>query len=382
MIALTRRETALLIVLFVVTRAALVGFGVLVVMTVPSTEGEEFTHLLDGNPALDMWYRWDAGFYTSIATYGYDWVNEARPADDMAFLPLYPALIRAVSGLTPAGCSLSAYWSTCTTIGGLLVSNAALLGATFLLFNLAKRRFSLATAWRAVLLLMITPNMIFLSGVYTESLFLLLCLIVFILLERDRFVSAAVVACFACLTRSVGVALYPALLWAAYRSSSRRPLRIALAHLPPLVFAGYILLMGISVGDPLAYFSAYSATWGRASASPIEAFTLYFTGEPAALFGWWESWIDLAATLFFAALGIAAWRIDRAWGIFALAAIAIPIATGTLLSMPRFGAVIFPFYLLLAEWSRTRARQTAVYGVSLVLAFVFITRFVTWRWIA
>lgn len=388
---MTRRDILLVLAIFILTRAALFGIGALTVATVPANEGEEFTHLLDGGPALDMWYRWDAGFYTSIATYGYDWYNEGRAADDMAFLPVYPLLVRAASGLTAEGCAWSPYWSTCATIGGLVVSNLALLASTLLLFDLARRRFSRATAWRALWLLMLAPNTIFLSGVYTEATFLLWALLTFWLLERDQFLWALIPASLACLTRSVGVALYPALLWYAWTStdaagSAPRWLKLTLAHLPPLIFAGYILGIGLYAGDPLAYFSAYSTTWRRVSASPIEAFTIYFTSDQVSFYGWWVSWIDLAMTLFYLALAVI-WllrrdRFQRAGGAYALTGVAIPIASGTLLGMPRFGAVLFPFYLLLAAWADRWWKQALLYGASVALALLFITRFVTWRWIA
>jgi hypothetical protein len=50
--------------------------------------------------------------------------------------------------------------------------------------------------------------------------------------------------------------------------------------------------------------------------------------------------------------------------------------------MPRFGAVLFPFYLLLAAWADRWWKQALLYGASVALALLFITRFVTWRWIA
>jgi hypothetical protein len=65
-----------------------------------------------------------------------------------------------------------------------------------------------------------------------------------------------------------------------------------------------------------------------------------------------------------------------------LIALLIPIATGTLWGMPRFGGVIFPFYILLAIWSDRLWRQVIIYGTSAALALLFIIRFVTWRWIA
>jgi Gpi18-like mannosyltransferase len=337
-----------------------------------------------------MWYRWDAGFYTSIATYGFDWINERRAAEDMAFLPVYPTAIHLVGGMTVNGCALSPYLSTCATIGGLLVSNAALLVSVFLLFDLARRRYDTATAWRAALLLLVSPISIFLSGAYTEATFLLLSLLTFWLLERDRFALAVLVACVACLTRSVGVALLLPLLWVAWHTDNAqgrgmpRPYKVLLAFLPPLVFACYILLAGLSVGDPLAYFKMYALVWNRTAGTPIQAFTVYFSGQQVALFGWDLSWSDLILTLFYLVLAVILLlrEATRAWGLFALVALLIPIASGTLIGMPRFGAVIFPFYILLAKWADRLPKQVIVYGAAAALALLFIARFVTWKWIA
>lgn len=166
--------------------------------------------------------------------------------------------------------------------------------------------------------------------------------------------------------------------------------RLALAFIPPLIFAGYILLAGVSVGDPLAYFKTYGSTWGRTTGSPIQAFTVYFSGEPVALFGWSPAWIDLILTLVY--LGLAAALLTKAevrqrvsartWGLFALVSLLIPIATGSLLSMPRFGATLFPFYILLAHWADRWYKRAIVYGAAAALALLFLSRFVTWRWIA
>ncbi len=72
----------------------------------------------------------------------------------------------------------------------------------------------------------------------------------------------------------------------------------------------------------------------------------------------------------------------RVWGLFALVALLIPIASGTLIGMPRFGAVIFPFYILLGAWADRWYKQAILYAGSAALALLFVARFVTWRWIA
>jgi hypothetical protein len=448
----TRRQILLILALFFATRAVLTLVGAVMVARLPMNEGEQFAHLLDGGPALDMWYRWDAGFYATIATEGYDWFNTRQPADDMAFLPVYPLAVRAVmmfSGLSPTGCVFSPYLSTCATVAGLIVSNVALLGASFLLFDLARRWRGESTAWRALWLLLLSPGSIYLSGVYTEGTFLLLVLLAFWLLERDRFALAVGVACVAALTRSVGVALVPALLWVAWKNiepprrqerqektredvgegllpptvtdallrvptqanidlpttpdisitggaspsptkNATRVLWMMLALLPGVIFAGYVLGMGVYVGELLAYFRVYDTTWGHEAGSIIDAFTVYFSGQEVALYGWDLAWLDLFATLGYLALAVLVLRQRVIWGLFALFAILIPAASGTLVAMPRFGVVVFPFYLLIGAWLAQHDRRTLpalarhalVYGASAVLLLVIARRFVTWFWIA
>ena len=382
---LSRRDLLLILALFLLTRLLLSGVGLASLRLLDSNEGEEFTHLLDGGPALDMWYRWDAGFYASIATYGYDWFNERQPADDMAFLPLYPLATRAVMAVS--GCGYSPYLSTCATVSGLIVSNLALLAATGLLFVLTRAYAGTRAAWHAVGLLLLSPAGVFLSGVYTESLFLLLTLLVFLALERGRFGWAVVAAVLACLTRSVGIALVPALLWWAWcapsSSSSARLGRMALALLPGLVFAAYIFGVGLYVGALTAYFQTYAGTWERPAGSVFGAFTAYFSGQPVSWFGWQLSWLDLLAALGFLALAALLLRRRVSWGLYALAAIVVPIFSGTLVAMPRFGLVVFPFCADLGRWiAAHRWRQALVYGLSLALLLLVTSRFVTWRWIA
>jgi len=390
-----RREVGFLLLAFVLTRLLIVAAGLASIEVRGMEERADFTHLLDGGAALDMWYRWDAGFYTTIAIEGYDWQNERAPTADMAFMPVYPLLVRLASGISGQSCAVSPYLSTCATVGGLIVSNLALFGAIALTFDLASRRFNKGVGWRAAFLLMVSPISIFLSGVYTESVFLLLTALTFWLIERDRVGFALIPATFAALTRSVGVALYPALLivaWRTYRQSPAmitRPrlkgLLIALgAHLPLIAFGAYILYMGITTGDPLAFFSSYENAWGRTAGSIVESFTIYFSGADVSLIGWHPSWFDLIFTVLALILTVITLRVDGGWGIFALFALIIPIASGTLVGMPRFAMTILPFYIIVARLigDRRSLWWAIAYGASAALAILILSQFVTWRWVA
>jgi Gpi18-like mannosyltransferase len=77
--------------------------------------------------------RWDTGFYLSIADEGYRYQGVDLPS--VAFFPLLPLLIRAVTPLT--GDSLTA---------GLLVTNLALLAAVIFLYRLVEMEWGRETA--------------------------------------------------------------------------------------------------------------------------------------------------------------------------------------------------------------------------------------------
>jgi hypothetical protein len=414
---MARRDWLLILLLFVVTRVGVVAAGTWANTALEQNEGEQFTHLLDGGPALDMWYRWDAGFYATIATDGYKWFNERRPDADMAFLPLYPLAVGAV--MCASGCGYTPYLSTCATVSGLIVSNIALLAATFLLYDLARRRFDRLVGLAAAALLLVSPGAIFFSGVYTESLFLLWAVLMLWLLERGQFGWAVGAACLAVLTRSVGLALVPALVWHALSTLTLNPSpdrrvrlgeglnwsrlaplsqvyspfgrggggegipRLLLACMPLLVFIGYVLFAGLHVGEPLAYLSANEALWGRdITRPPWETLLAYFTSGEVSLWGAPLSWIDLVVFLVCLSAAAVILRYDRAWGLFALFAMLIPFVSGTLTGMPRFVTVIFPLYIVLAAWLRPRWQLALAGAASAALALFVLARFVTWRWIA
>jgi hypothetical protein len=392
---MSRRELGIIVALFAVTRAMLVIAGLLAMSVLGVREDPGYTRLLDNVPALDMWHRWDAGFYVDIAINGYKWERQGEMTQDMAFLPVYPLAIRAVSGLTPDGCIWSPYWSTCGTLGGVVISNVALLCAAILLFDLTHHRFDKKTAWLTTVLLLVSPISVFLSGVYSESLFLFLTVLTFWLLMRDQgrlgaaFAGAVIAASVASLTRNVGVALVPALLWYVW-TSAEKPIslrtlsRFALATLPILAFGAYVLLVGTRLGNLGAFFQGFGQLWGR-RLNLLDSFTVYFSEARVDLFGWWDSWIDLFAAIFYFVLALIAFRFNRGWGLFALVAVLIPVTSGRLQSMPRYGAALFPFYILIGYWLARLDRRwvwALVYGGSALAALGFLARFVTWRWIA
>ncbi len=343
----------------------------------------------DLGSVTDVWARWDSVHFLRIAEHGYS-------SAEAAFYPLYPALLASL------GRALGGHY----VLAGILISLLAALGAFVLLERLADERLGAGGARRAVLYLALFPTALFLQAVYSESLFLLLCLGAFALAERDRFPEAGLAAGLAMLTRPVGIALVPALVLIARRRSWQ------LGTVLPTA-AAYPLLLWWKLGDPWAFAHA-EGTWHRhlSPAGPLggiwdglragwAAIEQLASGSNAHVY--WTAVapadstplraavinLELLGFLFlFLALAVIAWReFGAPYGVFSALSLALPLSEPSsrwpLLSLPRFGLVVFPFFLALTWIGGRRPRaNAAIIGVSAVLLGVFVTQWTLWDWVS
>jgi hypothetical protein len=336
----------------------------------------------------DIWARWDSDFFLRIAQNGYDGAS-------VAFHPLYPAIV-AVLGRILFGHYL---------LAGLIVSLACCLASFLLLYRLAEERLGPEGAERSVLYLAVFPMSLFLQAVYSESLFLLLVLAAFALAERNRFASAGVLAGLAILTRAAGVALLPALALLAWRERDRlRALGAVALALP--VAAVYPLVLWQQVDDPWA-FSHAQDRWHRhvSPAGPLggiwdgavsawrglEQFVVGHGTHVAGANQMHAAAENLQAFVFlvlFVALTVVAWRrFGAPYGLFAAVSLAIPLSYPSsrwpLLSLPRFGLVIFPLFLALAALTSGKPRlHNAVVACSALFLGVAVVQWALWQWVA
>jgi Fe2+ transport system protein B len=88
------------------------------------------------------------------------------------------------------------------------------------------------------------------------------------------------------------------------------------------------------------------------------------------------------------ALAVLAWRVlGAAYGLYALAALAIPMALpserlGGLYSFPRFALVAFPCLAALAVLGRDRRVHLAAVAVLAAGLAVGVVRWALWYWVA
>ena len=325
---------------------------------------------------LTSWDHWDAMRYTQIAQLGYQNIYNT------AFFPLFPLLIK--------GGSLLLGNHGYVTLG-MIFSNLALLGAMFVLYQIAADMSGEQVGRRTLLYLCIFPTAFFFFAPYNESLFLLLTAGAFLALRRQKWWLAGVLGFFAALTRSAGLLLvFPYLyeLWIARKElpdeEQNRLHRIwqTLARLLPVVLIPlgivlYAFYCGIVFHDPLA-FSTVQSHWDRQLTPPgtgiVFALGQLFFVQPFGSFFDVHILIDLTATTGFIVLTILGWRKLRSsytlWiGLLMLYTLISPAIhqADALVSTQRFVLEMFPGFITLAVLGIKHPRLHS----ALMIAFPF-----------
>jgi Gpi18-like mannosyltransferase len=312
------------------------------------------------------WNHWDSANYVRIAQFGY------QSYYDVAFFPLFPLLIHIIA--LPFG--PMAYLPV-----GMLISNIALLGALFVIYQLATEVGGDEVAQRTLVYLCIFPTAFFFFPAYNESLFILLTAGAFLAMRRQRWWLAALLGLFAATTRSVGVLLaipYVFEVWqdyhqqlATWRQSVNRLLLVVLI---PLGLGLYALYCWNIRGNPLA-FAAVQSHWGRETTWPWQgiwqAFFEVFWNQPLGSSNEAQIIIDLSATLGFIILTIVGWINKQRhsyvlWSALLLLAALLSATVGqhnSLISNRRFVLELFPAFITLSTlgMKHPRLHQTLLF---------------------
>jgi Gpi18-like mannosyltransferase len=285
------------------------------------------------------WERFDALWFLRIADGGY------RLGDgSAAFFPLYPLVTRGLS-FVMGGHPLAA---------ATLVSNAAFLGGLILTYLLTTTELSERAARTTILLMCLFPTAHFFLMPYSESLFFLLSVTAFWGARRGRWAVAGVAGALTALTRSVGVALVPALLVEAFHQRDEGRGRTWPGVLAAgatlcglLAYSGY---WGIRAGEWLAPITR-QANWERTFSWPWV--TLWDgTGDAFGHLGeryggyWLIDWLIVVPML--AASVYAVVRMRPSYAVYLWCSLLIPLTFvfegRPLMSMPRFILPLFPAF--------------------------------------
>src|ERR1700694_4342630 len=217
------------------------------------------------NQLVFSWQRWDVGAFLNISYFGY------RHTPDVAFFPLW-SLTQHLGGLLLGGSFPNSFY-----FAGLILANILFYFVLVLLYNLLSEDFDPALARRALFILAFSSYALFFFAGYSEPLFLVLCLSVFLLLRRGRtgdWWLAGILAYLAVLTRSSGVALglpYLVMFYHHFLQANRRSetnWRQKLSAFAPIAFIPaavltYMFYLYLIKGSPLIFHVQEETIWHR-----------------------------------------------------------------------------------------------------------------------
>jgi Gpi18-like mannosyltransferase len=363
--------------LFVATRLLLVLVTYIGFILFPVPPHVYPSTAVDINALLTSWNRWDAANYTRIAQFGYQTIY------DTAFFPLFPGLIKGIAFL---------FGNQGYIAIGMILSNLALLGALFVLYQIAADALGDQVGRRTLLYLCIFPTAFFFFAAYNESLFLLLTAGSFLAMRRQKWWLAGLLGLLAALTRSAGIFLvipYCYELWISRESiavsnqtTSRKLLSLLPRVLPvaliPLGTLIYCIYCWKVFQNPIAFITVQNH-WDRHLTWPWvgiwTALRELLVIQPFGSFFEVHLLLDLTATVSFIALAILGWRRLRTsysiWiGLLLFYMLISPAIAqpDVLVSNQRFVLEMFPAFITLAALGVKYPRL----HLGLLIAFPFL----------
>ena len=351
---------------------------------------------------VQSWVRFDGIYFRAIAEFGYDEASRIiRWQQGFPFLtaafPLFPLLIHLAVPLFNGNYTAAAVAVPQTLTFLVLVA----------LFRLVRLDFSRTAAWFSTLSLLTFPTFYFLLAPYSETIFLLLVILVFHEARVGRRGLAGLLGGLATAARIVGAPLLLGTfcldgayqLWRARRTSSHReaaerpsvspaegsasadgqeasagtrwgPLSsfrlwrerafapgsafilYPPAILIPLGLVVYMLYQWWEFGSPLVFLRGHASSEWKVGFDPLGPLRSLLLPVYSLLARDWTSDVfrtNLFNALFFyfgIVLTIYAFRKLRStYAFYALLALIVPTLSGSLISMPRFLLIAFPVFV-------------------------------------
>ena len=309
---------------------------------------------------LQAFQRFDAYWFLNVARNGYQVRSHKTPQREtnVSAFPLYPVMMKLVGVVTRD-----------LTAAGTLISLTCFFGVLLLLFREVQRDHDEETATRAILYLSIFPTAWFYQAVYAEALLLLLALLTMRTARQGKPLACGLLGMGASLTRLAGgVLALPVLFEFSFGGGTRvRPQGLVKGLLPAVM---------ITTGW-LAYFSYISAMTNR--------FWFYFTahrGYSSLVEPWTTLWnlvapkllqsptrlVALAILVIFLAAAVkAAHQLRLGHSMYLAVGILFCLSSPNMVGLPRYLMMLFPVYVVLARWARTRVRHlTLMVGFCMV----------------
>lgn len=326
---------------FVFTRIALVSIGICIthefaIHGIVKPSG----YISSNNGVFSIFGTYDTAWYLRIAEDWYPNLKEGYNhymANKYTFYPLYPALIRLVSIITHANYFFS----------GLIISNICLIFSGYFLHKISEKYYDKRIADWSLIFLYAFPVSFILSGVFTESLYLMLILIVFYLASLEKWIVAGFFAMFLTMCRPIGVfVIVPLMLM--YLQNINFDLRKISKNILGLflTFVGILILLihnYLVAGRTFSVFALYGSDY-----------KLPFMNPFIVLYNWLTShYFSMTFLAIFTVAFIVCWilfyrHIRIQYHIIIFYSLLVPMCY-SLGSMPRMMLVAFPIFILMSS---------------------------------
>jgi hypothetical protein len=320
---------------------------------------------------------WDGRWYLLIAQHGYPQrMYQEGLGSRWAFFPAFPAVIRGVADVSrlslPDAAVLAAF------VFGLT--------ATVTVWLVVRETFGASVADRATLLFVFFPLSCILSFAYTEGLFITAAAGALYALQRRWWITAALLACVAGLTRNMGavvvVCVMVVALLAVWQERRLRPLLAA--AIAPLGLGAFMAYSWAMVGTPFAFVTSERFWQGQHFvwfATPVRALTTLITMSAHGMTLARAAFCTAAVVFVYVGVVclIAVSRVRRvpvSWWIYTAGTVAIAFSAFFIDSIPRYTMVVFPLFVGIAWKARSATRTVLLVGFAggqAVLTVVYLS---------
>lgn len=345
---------------------------------------------------LPSWIWGFGGFdgvhYLRIAQNGYTSVYYP------AFFPVFPLLIRFFGNIIPKNPLLNTaiYVDPAFFYSGIILANIFFLAALYFLYKLFRIDYSQKISWLALILLVIFPTSFYFGSIYTESLFLLLSVLVLYESRKRKFLLAGLFCAVASATRIIGVLLAPVILIELYLAVKNGEIKtvskkFALSLVGLIIsvtgLAIYMFYLWRTFNNPIYFITAQQYFGAQRSGTfillpqVIYRYIKIFISIPVFSLKFFNAALEFVLTLVPLTLLIVYFKKIRfSYWVFMLAELLVPTFTGSFLSMPRFVLMMFPLLPVLAV--KLGKYSKLVMTLSVILAIILLSLFIRGYWVA
>ncbi|MBP7842948.1 hypothetical protein KA017_03005 [Candidatus Woesebacteria bacterium] len=385
MVSKSRWFLSKIVIPFGVTRLFLLLAGFFSQYVLPVNSGQSEVVRATGlqfsaSRLIDMWARWDSGWYLFIIRNGYSSGGSFDIQSSLPFFPGYPMLVKFFTLFFPPHLLTDGV----IVLLGIVISNALLLVALVFLYKIARKlsdsgRVADLTIW----FILAFPSSFFLSSFYTESLFLCLSVVGYWAALQKKWWLACIMVSLVAVTRNVGMFLAIPVLYEYLKSKNFSVQKIDLSVLwfgvVPVGVGLFFWYLYTLTGDFFAAIKVQEA-WGRVTADPVSS--LLFPSN---------FWLHITPVdQFFVVSGlVVCWRLftekvlekGKVLALYSFLLCVPTLFTGTLDSFTRFILVVFPLFIYWASVTKDNKKFAGgAIVVFLVVQMIYFGLFSQFYW--